>query len=1683
MNRLLGLITILFLSVPTWALCADDVITVQDRGNSGVNIGWYLESVSTPQFVAAFEDEQFQWSEDGLGNPSITRWVAVPSGYDIKTHISHRASYSVESSQYNNPAASRELVNVDGLQLSPSEVVSVGRIEHLRGIRMAPVTIYPIQLNEQNSAVIENRNLDVSLSFVPTADPNSTLQAFNDHPNSSTVKMIDRLLLNPPRRDPGEPQVEYFDHILILHQDDNLFMNNNYRWVDSLATWKTQIGYLVTVEAVDTDTDPREIRELIRDYYESEFPISGVIIIGGEAENARIYFPTCPLSDQIVGDHFYSQMVRRDPQVISDITVSRFQAHSDAELRAVIMRSIWYERDPYRENEDDDWFTRGIYTAENIVAPGGQFVPSMMHLGRWVQSRLLQMGFTHVDTFWQDNAALLTRSVLEDGVSIAISRGWLEGCLRGRGNEPVDTGRRNPFAMNITCLSFEKLDIWWRSSDYIPNNLDALIGPVAGMGFIELTHTKTNTSLVGGIIRAMCYFDLNQPGLIQNFGKLQLASDYRHDQAELVNIVEILASYRLLGDPTVNSWTGRPVELTVDHPENISVDETGLTVYVESEDGPIPDATVCIWQPDGDVHLVTFPGDDGVARFTFDEGVLEEGDMSLTITRANTFPYIDTIDVEGEGISLDAIDYSFDETTLFGEQIDNEDGLFGNGYTIPTSLTLINNTDNDVNDIVVSLTTEDELVSFEPNQIDLENLTANDDGVVEFDLVIDRSSKFGRVVRVDVELSSGNSTWNHAFKFTTSGPLLSYRELQIQGGQFARGNNLLFEIDVQNDGDLPSPRMTGTLISMEPDYVTVRENANSAIYPVIESEDLEGPSGGRIQISIDDRALPGNYPFRLELSAVDEDDSFEDVVYIEDQSIEWREVDPTGPDAYGYLCFDSGDDRNWSKAPNYQWREINPAKPDFDFDGERIEVEVLQGDPDSSVVVDLPFTFQYYGEEFDEIVVCANGWIAFGADQSMFVDFRNWQIPGNQGPDAMVCAFWQDLDNLEAGDRGIFVHHIEEEGVFIIEWSEWGIYRGGTDDLLEFQIILFDVDSWPTETNDGDIKIQYKHVVARGGDSTDNQFFTVGIKNLDGSDGLEYSYWNRYSAGAAELENEMAILFTTEVELRVGSIYGRVATIEDDSPLEGANVLAMPAGLEAVTDVDGNYRIDDVPVGTSVLEVRLAGYNVFRQGDNVIEEGGEIELNVAMTHPVIQAEADTIHESVHLYEEGQREFSVGNTGSGELLFELSTRYENGDPIVYDQQQGGIPITQVTGDGGIRGCQLAWGKLYISGGNHNRDSTITDTSLTNYIYVLEQDGDGYRRFEQPSRTTHGFWDLAWDSKNDVMYGGEERNDESSWLVAFNRGGVELDRIVVGVHRDDLFRPRALAFCPDSGTVFMADNDSHIYEIIVSGERRGEITIHYYSLPGENIDIRGMAWNELDSETPLYMMDLGDENMRLIRYNPWTRKMRIVGAVGQDGDFVRGLTFGFDWNEGYHSMAAVGGHDVFRNSGIRIFEVGPDSRFIEYDAGPYTVQPQNQQTIELLFDASKYHEPDRTYRAGLQILHNSAEDPIVIPLQITVDNPISVGEAEELLPLKFGLDHAYPNPFNSTTRIGFTLAEPGRAQLTVYDIAGREVIQLFDEVYESGKHSVALNGADFAAGVYFYRLKSGGKSITHRMVLLK
>jgi hypothetical protein len=123
-----------------------------------------------------------------------------------------------------------------------------------------------------------------------------------------------------------------------------------------------------------------------------------------------------------------------------------------------------------------------------------------------------------------------------------------------------------------------------------------------------------------------------------------------------------------------------------------------------------------------------------------------------------------------------------------------------------------------------------------------------------------------------------------------------------------------------------------------------------------------------------------------------------------------------GPDEFGYSWVDS----NEADGPTYQWTE-----PQANHQIRRVEDDTLH-------TLDLPFIFTFYGEEYDQIWVCTNGFVGFVDPGEC--PFNAQRLPNNNSPHAMLASGWIDIYPLGGEDRGVFALQ-DADGAYVIIWK------------------------------------------------------------------------------------------------------------------------------------------------------------------------------------------------------------------------------------------------------------------------------------------------------------------------------------------------------------------------------------------------------------------------------------------------------------------------------------------------------------------------------------------------------------------------------------------------------------------------------------------------------------------------
>ncbi|MFZ5432802.1 MAG: S8 family serine peptidase [Calditrichota bacterium] len=275
---------------------------------------------------------------------------------------------------------------------------------------------------------------------------------------------------------------------------------------------------------------------------------------------------------------------------------------------------------------------------------------------------------------------------------------------------------------------------------------------------------------------------------------------------------------------------------------------------------------------------------------------------------------------------------------------------------------------------------------------------------------------------------------------------------------------------------------------------------------------------------------------------------------------------PSGPDQFGHFLYDNYD----ADTVRYNWIEINP-------DAGGLPGEVVNVGDDNTVVRTLPFTFRFYGQDFTQITISANGFIVLGSSSSNV--WHEHFIPCPDLPNRFLAPFF---DDWQPQDMGGDVLYYTATGLpyVVIEWYDViHYYEQGP---VRFQAILYDPLYWSGYNGEGVALYQY-HTMNNSLEGV------VGVENGDGTDGIQYRFQLQYDTHASPIVPGTAIMVISDSTLETEDL--PVAEL----PREFALYQNYPNPFNPLT----TFRWS-VP---RAARVRLALYDVLGREAAVVFEG------------------------------------------------------------------------------------------------------------------------------------------------------------------------------------------------------------------------------------------------------------------------------------------------------------------------------------------------------------------------------------------------------------------------------------------------------------------------------------------------
>lgn len=240
--------------------------------------------------------------------------------------------------------------------------------------------------------------------------------------------------------------------------------------------------------------------------------------------------------------------------------------------------------------------------------------------------------------------------------------------------------------------------------------------------------------------------------------------------------------------------------------------------------------------------------------------------------------------------------------------------------------------------------------------------------------------------------------------------------------------------------------------------------------------------------------------------------------------------------------------------------------------------------------------------------------------------------------------------------------------------------------------------------------------------------------------------------------------------------------------------------------------------------------------------------------------------------------------------------------------------------------------------------------------------------------------------------------------------------------------------------------------------------------------GMDWFELN--LPVSNRTITD--LEIDPINPNTLYITLGGYEHKEQVF-RGVFNGetsIDWTNISYNLPSINTNTIevdYKPGTLRTF-IGMDAGIYVLDEGTNTWIPYNNDLPNVEVRDLEIRSTDRMLVAG-----SYGRGLWISPLPPS-GNPTS-DESTSEKPLQYALFENYPNPFNPSTNISFSIPKTSPVRIEVFNVLGQPISVLFDQTMVRGVHNITFRASNFSSGTYFYRLTTPEFTQTRVMTLIK
>ncbi len=528
-------------------------------------------------------------------------------------------------------------------------------------------------------------------------------------------------------------------------------------------------------------------------------------------------------------------------------------------------------------------------------------------------------------------------------------------------------------------------------------------------------------------------------------------------------------------------------------------------------------------------------------------------------------------------------------------------------------------------------------------------------------------------------------------------------------------------------------------------------------------------------------------------------------------------------------------------------------------------------------------------------------------------------------------------------------------------------------------------------------------------------------------------------------------------------IEGFVLDAGSGEPIENARVTTSFA-VTTFTDSLGFWQISPARVFPFNIVASLEDYIDSTLNDIQLELDDTLEILISLRYSELIPSIERITMELETGDSERCNFGIQNDGNGVLDWAVTPKLRGvagGDPWTLRQS---FPVEEIVEDRYNYGILFINDHYYVSGrGDADGDERK--------IYVLNRAGVLVNEFVQLGASLYGMQNLAWDGE---LIWGIPNAQESFTVYGFNTDG---DSITSFEAPED--RIRSIVWDSDRELFWMTG----VMSEIIGCDRNGNLVVTLDDLPFFSY---GLAYYPEDPDGyPLYIIHNPRDNVHtaLHKINPDENDTMFVAELFIEGDVRHSRPAGIFFTDEFDPLSTVlvSLADDWDGDRIDVWRVKSNSSWMHILPESGLINPGAQEDLILTVDANELCP--MFYPGELWFSHNGIGGETSIDVNLVVTPFVSVSDGETKLPTEFSITGVYPNPFNSSVVINYTLPQAQKVTARIYDMSGRLVETLYHGLQTVGNHSVVWNSQSFGSGIYLLRIQTDKEVKVAKLVAVK